>query len=111
MRHTVVTLVATSMLVIASLVATPSNAQSQVIIIIGNGSAQPYYPPPYPHPYPHPYEHTHVLYGAGYYPQYGYPTSDYGGGYYPQYGHPTSDYGYYNGYYNGGYDRHYGYGW
>ncbi len=85
MRHTVVTLVATSILVAASLVATPSNAQSQVIIIVGNGSAQPYYPP-YPYPYPHP--HTHVVYGGGYYPGYGYP-------------------GYYNGYSNGYYGAAY----
>ncbi len=100
MRHTVVTLIATSMLVVASLVAIPSNAHSQVIIIVGNGSAQPYYPPPYPYPYPRPYPHTHVVYGAGYYPEYGYPVSDYG--YYN---------GYSNGYYGGGYYPHYGYGW
>ncbi len=100
MRHTVVTLIATSMLVVASLVATPSNAQSQVIIIVGNGSAQPYYPPAYPYPYPHPYPHTHVVYGAGYYPEYGYPVADYG--YYS---------GYSNGYYGGAYYPPYGYGW
>jgi hypothetical protein len=98
MRRTVVMLVATLMLVIASLVATPRNAQSQVVVIIGNGSAQPYYPPPYAYPYayPYPYPHAHVLNGGGYYP----------GGY----GYLTSDYGYYNGYDGGAY-RHYGYGW
>jgi hypothetical protein len=36
------------MLVVAALVAMPSTAQSQVVIIIGNGSAQPYCPQPYP---------------------------------------------------------------
>ncbi len=97
MRQTVVTLIATSMLVVASLVAIPSNAQSQVIIIVGNGSAQPYYPP-YPYPYPHPYPHTHVVYGGGYYPEYGYP----GYGYYN---------GYSNGYYGAAYSAPYGYGY
>jgi len=79
------------MLMVASLVAMPSNAQSQVVIIIGNGSAQPYYPQPYPP--------THVLYGGGFYPGYGYRASDYG--YYN--GYYGGGYGYSNGYYGGGY--------
>jgi hypothetical protein len=44
MRNTLVTTLSASMLVLAALVAMPRNAQSQVIIIVGNGSAQPYYP-------------------------------------------------------------------
>jgi len=101
MRNTLVMLSA-SMLVAAA-VGLPGSAHSQVVVIIGNGSAQPYYAqPPYPYPaypysaypytpYPHPY-HRDVLYS--YYPAYGYPAA-----------------GYYNGYYNG-YARPYGYwGW
>jgi hypothetical protein len=72
MRNTLVTTLSASMLMVASLVAMPSNAQSQVVIIIGNGTAQPYYPQPYPppYPYPQPYPRTHVLYGGGFYPGY-----------------------------------------
>ena len=44
MRYTLVTTLSLSMLVVAALVAMPSTAQSQVVIIIGNGSAQPYSP-------------------------------------------------------------------
>ena len=51
MRHTVVAMV-TAAILIAALVGMPSSAQSQVVIIIGNGAAQPNYPPPYPSPYP-----------------------------------------------------------
>src|SRR6266705_2799220 len=47
MRNTVVTMLTASMLV-AAVVGMPSSAQSQVVIIIGNGSAQPYYPNSYP---------------------------------------------------------------
>ena len=74
----------------------PSSAQSQVIIIVGNG--QPYYPPPYPHPYP--YDH-HVVYGGhysgyGYYPHphpYPYPHHHpvVSGGYYPEYGYSNGE--------------------
>jgi len=101
MRNTLVTTLSASMLMVASLVAMPSNAQSQVVIIIGNGSAQPYYPQTYSplYPYTQPYPHTHVLYGGGFYPGYGYPTSDYG--YYN--GYYGGGYGYSNGYYGGGY--------
>jgi hypothetical protein len=103
MRNTLVTTLSASMLVLAALVAMPSDAQSQVIIIVGNGSAQPYYPPAYPfprpYPYPQPYPHTGVVYGGGFYPGYGYPTSDYG--YYN--GYHGGGYGYSNGYYDGGY--------
>lgn len=71
MRNTLVTTLSASMLVLAALAAMPRNAQSQVIIIVGNGSAQPYYPPPYPlprpYPYPQPYPHTGVVYGGGFY--------------------------------------------
>ena len=96
MRHTVVATV-TAAIVVAALVGMPSTAQSQVVIIIGNWAAQPYYPQPYPYPYPPPRQH--VVYGAPYYPNYPYVASDYG---------------YYNGYnngYNNGYYRPYGYGW
>jgi hypothetical protein len=71
------------MLVLASIVAMPSSAQSQVVIIIPNGAAQPYYQPQYPVPYSQPT----VVYGGGYYPGYAYRPYGYG----------------YNGYYNGGY--------
>ena len=107
MRYTLATALSVSMLAVASLVVMPSDAQSQVIIIVGNGSAQPYYPPPYPYP---PYPRTNVLYGAGFYPGYGYAASDYGSdygyydGYYGGYGYPSA-------YYGGGYYPHYGYGW
>ena len=110
MRHTVVTVVATSMLVVALLLGVPNNAQSQVVVIIGNGSAQPYYPP---------YSYPNVVYGPGYYS--GYPASAYGyyNGYYNTgyygggyYGGGYYGGGYYGGgYYGGGYHRPYGYGW
>ena len=103
MRNTLVTALSASILAGLSLVALPSSAQSQVIIVVGNGSGQPYYPPPYlpplPLPYPQPFVHTQVLYGGGGgYPGfgYGYPASGYG--YY--YG---GGYGYSNAYYDGGY--------
>ena len=65
MRNTVVMLAA-SMLV-SAVVEMPSSAQSQVVVIIGNGSAQPYYPQPY-------------AYTPGYYPAYGYAGPYYYGG-------------------------------
>jgi hypothetical protein len=74
MRHTVVATV-TAAIVVAALVGMPSSAQSQVVIIIGNGAAQPYNPQPYPYPYPPPRQH--VVYGAPYYPNYG-MTQPYG---------------------------------
>lgn len=90
MRNTLVTTLSASMFGFAAMVAIPSEAKSQVVIIIGNGAAQPYYSAPHAIPYPYPplYPHPHVLYGAGFYPGYGY----YGAGY-----------GYANGYYDGGY--------
>ena len=96
MRNTLVTALSASLLAGASLVAIPSSAQSQVVIVIGNGSGQPYFPPPFPAPlpFPQPYVHTQVLYGGGFYPGYGYPTPGYG--YY-------GGYGYSNAYYDGGY--------
>ena len=91
MRNTLVTTLSASMFGLAAMVAMPSDAKSQVVIIIGNGAAQPYYAAPSPPPYPYP----HVLYGAGFYPGYGsygafgggygYPHGDYGGGYYSPY--------------------------
>ena len=80
MRNTVVTLVAMSTLV-AAMVGMPGSAQSQVVVIIGNGHGQPYYPPPYPYPYPP------VVYGE--------PSL------YPAYRPPA----YVNGYNNGGYNN------
>ena len=47
MRHTAPTILTASTVLLAAMVGMPSNAQSQTIIIIGNGSAQPYYPQPY----------------------------------------------------------------
>jgi hypothetical protein len=83
MRNTVVTMLTASMLV-AAVVGMPSSAQSQVVIIIGNGSAQPYYPNPYPYQ-PRAYAEP-TLYGeSGYYPEYaenGYAASGYYNGYY-----------------------------
>jgi hypothetical protein len=99
MRNRLVTALSASVLAALSLAAMPSSAQSQVVIIVGNGAAQPYFPPyPVPLPYPQPFVHTQVLYGGGGYPGWGYPTSGYGdyGGYY-------GGYGYSNGYYDSGY--------
>jgi hypothetical protein len=102
MRHTLVHTI-TAVLLVAALIGMPGIARSQVVIIIGNGAAQPYYPQPYPPPYPYP--HRHVVYGGpGYYPDYaGY--GDYGG--YDNGGYNNG--GYYNGY--AGYYRPYRYGW
>jgi hypothetical protein len=73
------------MFVIASMVAMPNNAQSQVVVIIGNGAGQPYYQPQYPVPYAYP--RATVVYGGGYYPGYaGYGYSGYYGGYGGYYG-------------------------
>jgi hypothetical protein len=92
MINTLVTTLSASIFGFALLVAIPSDAKSQVVVIIGNGAAaQPYYPAPhpapYPYPYPHPYPH-HVVYSAGLYPGYGYVAPNYG---------------YYSAYYGGGY--------
>ncbi len=66
-------------------------ARSQVVVIIGNGSAQPYYPNPYPYPYqPRVYAEP-TLYGDPGYDGY-------------------ADSGYYQSYYNG-YYRPYRYGY
>jgi hypothetical protein len=91
MRHTLLSMLAASTLSIAAIVGMSTSAQSQTVIIItGNGSAQPYYPQAYPYPY----QQQHVVYDEpGYYPAYGYAASNY---YQP----------YYNGYY-----RPYGYGY
>ncbi len=52
MRHTVLTMLTASTMLVAAIVGMPSSAQSQTVIIItGNGSAQPYYPQPYPYQY------------------------------------------------------------
>lgn len=99
MRHAFVTMAASAILT-AALAGMPSSAQSQVVIIIGNGAAQPQYPQPYPYPYPHPPPNPHVVYEAS--------------GYYPAYGYVVPGNGYYNGAYNGynnGYHPPYGYGW
>ena len=80
MSNTLVTALSVSTLAALSLVAMPSSAQSQVVIIVGNGSGQPYLPPPFPVPlpYPQPFVHTQVLYGGGGYP--GNPGYPGGGG-------------------------------
>ncbi len=86
MRHTIPAILTGSTILLATLVGMPSSAQSQTVIIInGNGSAQPY---SQPYLYPYPYDH-HVVYAEP--PVYGEP------GYYPQYGYAASRY--YNGYY------------
>ena len=91
MRNTVVAMVAASTLV-AALVGMPGSAQSQVIVIIGNGPGQPYYTQPYPYPYPYPY--PRVVYGEpSYYSPYGFPA--------PVYGNFNGNY--YNGYRPNGY--------
>jgi hypothetical protein len=85
----------TGALWVAALVGMPGSAQSQVVIIIGNGAAQPYYPPqPYPYPYAYPLPHPHhdVVYAE----PCCFPVNGFGNGYYN-----------YNGYYNNGYYRPY----
>ena len=84
MRNTLVTTLSASMLVLAAVMAVPTSAQSQVVVIIGNGGGQPYYPQPYVAPYSQ-------------------PTVVYSGGYYPGYAYRPYGYGYYNGYYGVGY--------
>jgi len=92
MRHTVLSMLTGSTMLVATVVGMPSSAQSQTVVII-NGN-QPYYPQPYPYPYPN----HHVVYDApdyyadlpGDYAGYGY-DGGYGcpyGGYYgrPYYG-------------------------
>ncbi len=96
MRPTFVTTVGAA-IVIAASIGMPTSASSQVVIIIGNGAAQPYYAQPYPYAYPqHPYPFPHVIYREPY-PAYGYSA-----GYYNAYD---------NGYYGNGYYRPYRYGW
>ena len=85
-----------SLILVTAVTAMPGSAQSQVVIVIGNGSAQPYYPPPYPYPYPYPYAGNQVVVAESqYYSGYSYPAPVYG------YGAP---------YYARGY-RPYRYGW
>jgi hypothetical protein len=89
MKHAVITVLTASL--VSTMVGMPSTAQSQTVIIIGNGYSQPYYPQPYAY--------------RGYYPAYGYYPSyynypNYGYGYYRPYG-----YGYYWPY------RRWGYRW
>ena len=97
MRRTFVTMAAAA-IVIAAVIGMPGSASAQVVIIVGNGAAQPYYPPyPYPYPFPQPFPQQQVVYG-GYYPSFGYVAASnrhysrhrngyYGGGYYPSYGY------------------------
>jgi len=107
MRSTFVTTV-TAAIAIAAVVGMPSSAQSQVVVIIGNGAAQPYYQPPYL--YPQPYPPNQVVYGAPtYYPAYGYVAA--GSGYYNGYYNGYHKNGHYNGYHKNVYYRPYGYGW
>jgi hypothetical protein len=85
MRHTIPTMLTASTMLVTAMIGMPRSAQSQTVIIInGNGYAQPYYSEPYAYP--------------GYYPAYGYNPAYYNG-YYPSYG-----YGYYRPY-------RYGYYW
>jgi hypothetical protein len=101
MKNTLVTTLSASMLAVAAIVAMPSNAQSQVVVIIGNGAAQPYYQPQYPVPYARPT----VVYNGGYYGGYGYRP--YGGYYGVGYGYGgcggCGSYGYPGAYYGGYY--------
>jgi hypothetical protein len=90
MKHTALTMLTASMLVTA-VVGIPSSARSQVVVIIGNGSAQPYYPNPYPYPYQPRVYAERTLYGDPGYDGY-------------------ADSGYYQSYYNG-YYRPYRYGY
>ena len=96
MRSIIATTLTASTLVAAA-IGIPSSAQAQVVIIIGNGAAQPYYTQPYAYAQPYAYTpRTAVVYGGSYYP-------GYYSGYYPRYSYPVADYGYYNG--NGYYDQ------
>ena len=79
MRHTVPTILTASTMLLVAMVGMPNSAKSQTVIIIGNGSAQPYYPNPYPYPYqPRVYAEP-TLYGeSSYYPEYtGYDYTGY----------------------------------
>jgi hypothetical protein len=59
MRHTIPTMLTASTMLVTAMIGMPRSAQSQTVIIInGNGYAQPYYSEPYAYP--------------GYYPAYGY---------------------------------------
>ena len=87
MRHTVLTMLTASTMLVAAIVGMPSSAQSQTVIIItGNGSAQPYYPQPYPYQYQPQIYAEPTLYGEpGYY---GYAASGYSQPYYNGYYRP-----------------------
>ena len=97
MRHTVPTILTASTMLLVAMVGMPNSAKSQTVIIIGNGSAQPYYPNPYPYPYqPRVYAEP-TLYGEpGYGPAYaetGYAASGYYNGYYRPHGYSGSSVG------------------
>jgi hypothetical protein len=94
----------TTAIAIAASIGMPSGAAAQVVVIIGSGAAQPYYPPPFPFPYVQPFAQPfpRVVYGGpGYFPAYGRALAV-GNGYYG---------GYNNGYYGNGYYQSYGAGW
>lgn len=105
MRRMFVAMVAAAIAIAAS-IGMPGSASAQVVVIIGNGAAQPYYAQPFPYANPFPYAHPfpyaqpfsapHVVYREPY-PAYGYAA-----GYYGAYG---------NGYYGNGYHQPYDYGW
>ncbi len=83
MRHTVPTILTASTMLLVAMVGMPNSAKSQTVIIIGNGSAQPYYPNPYPYPYqPRVYAEPTFYGEPGYYPQYGYAASGHYNDYY-----------------------------
>jgi hypothetical protein len=92
MRNTVVAMLTASTLV-AVVAAAPTSAHSQVIIVMTNGYAQPYYAQPQPYPYLPPTTYQQpaaVIY-------------NYAGGY----GNPVAYTGYNNGYNNGYYNGYY----
>ena len=82
MRRTVPTILTGTMLVVA-MIGMPTSANSQTVIIIGNGAA------PYPYAYAPPAYAAPTYYAEPGYYGYGYAAS----GYYPAYG-----YGYYRPY-------------
>jgi hypothetical protein len=92
MKRTIM-LTASTML-IAGIVGMPASAESQTVIIIGNGAA-PYYPYSYSYPqvYGAPYASDHYGYGYGA----PYASDHYGHGYASSYYYPTY-YGHYRPY-------------
>src|SRR5438093_4192906 len=89
MRHTVPTILTASTMLLVAMVGMPNSAKSQTVIIIGNGSAQPYYPNPYPYPY-----QPRVYAEPTFYGEPGYAVSGYYQSYYNGYYRPYR-YGYY----------------